>query len=217
MGTIDRDAELNAATRFAKAQRLQKKSSQQAEAMMLDRRRNFLAPADRSFLESIIEQSDLMPLRYFALGQRAAAAVGRIFLQAPDGSGSGFATGFLVAPGLLLTNWHVLRTAEWAQGATLTMDAEDDIRGVPKSPRVFSLDPGRLFLSDQALDFAFCAVAVRAVDGTPLSRYGHLRLFGASGKIVRSEYATIIQHPNGRQKHIASRNNRIDVYPYDDD
>jgi endonuclease G len=60
-------------------------------------------------------------------------------------------------------------------------------------------------------------VAVRAVDGTPLSRYGHLRLFGASGKIVRSEYATIIQHPNGRQKHIASRNNRIDVYPYDDD
>lgn len=75
----------------------------------------------------------------------------------------------------------------------------------------------RLFLSDQQLDFAFSAVSIRAVDGTPLSRYGDLRLFGASGKIVRSEYATIIQHPNGRQKHIASRNNRITVYPYDDD
>ncbi len=58
---------------------------------------------------------------------RAAAAVGRIFLNAPDGSGSGFATGFLVAPGLILTNWHVLRNADWARGATLTMDAEEDV------------------------------------------------------------------------------------------
>ena len=38
-----------------------------------------LAPFDRGFFESIIEHSDLMPLRYFALGQIAAGwcAVGR--------------------------------------------------------------------------------------------------------------------------------------------
>lgn len=182
MGTIDRDMELRAAERYARAQQLQTKSTPEAEAMMLDRRRRFLAPADRGFLESIIEDSDLMPLRYFALGQTAAAAVGRIFLQAPDGQGSGFASGFLVAPGLLLTNWHVLRTAEWARGATLTMDSEDDIDGIPKPPRVFRLEPGRLFLADDSLDFAFVAVASRAVDGTPLSRYGHLRLFADSGR-----------------------------------
>lgn len=217
MGIVDREAEIQSARRYARAQELQARSSPQAEALMLDRRRNFLAPADRGFFESIIEDSDLMPLRYFSLGQIAAAAVGRIFLQAPAGQGSGFASGFLVAPGLLLTNWHVLRTPEWARGATLTMDAEDDIDGIPKPPRVFRLDPERLYLADESLDFAFVAVATRAVDGTPLSRYGHLRLFGESGKIVRGEYATIIQHPNGRQKHIASRNNKITVYPYDDD
>lgn len=61
---------------------------------------------DRGFLESIIEDSDLMSLRYFALGQTAAAAVSRILLQAPDGQGSGFASGFLVAAGLLFTNWQ---------------------------------------------------------------------------------------------------------------
>lgn len=217
MGIIDRASELRAAERYAQALKKQVQTSPEAEAMAFDRRRAFLAPVDRRFLESIIEDSDLMPMRYFALGQIAAAAVGRIFLNAPDGSGSGFATGFLVAPGVLLTNWHVLRTAAWARGATLTMDSEDDLNGIPRPPRVFRLDPGRLFLSDESLDFAFVAVAPRAVDGTALSRFGYLRLLGATGKIVRSEYATIIQHPNGRQKHIASRNNRITVYVYDDD
>ena len=226
MGVIDRGMEVQAAQRYANALQRQDKSpgkSDRAEknaagyAFALNRRRGFLAPADRGFFESILEGSDLMPLRYFALGQIAAAAVGRIFLQAPGGEGSGFASGFLVAPGLLLTNHHVLRTPDWARGATLTMDAEDGIDGIPRPPRVFRLEPERLFISDVDLDFAFVAVAARAVDGTPLSRYGYLRLFGESGKIIRGEYATIIQHPDGRQKHIASRNNKIDVYPYDED
>jgi endonuclease G, mitochondrial len=217
MGTIDREMELRAAERYAKATKQQENTTPESDAIMLDRRRDFLAPADRGFLESIIEESDLMPLRYFALGQQAAAAVGRIFCKAPDGTGSGFATGFLVAPGILLTNWHVLRTVEWAKGATLTMDSEDDIDGLPKPPRVFLLEPERLYLADSTLDFAFVAVASRSLDGTPLSHYGYLRLFAGTGKIVRCEYATIIQHPNGRQKHIASRNNKITVYPYDDD
>jgi len=212
-----REIELDAAKRYTTAQQLQTKTTDEAKARMLDRRRSFVAPTDRAFLESIIEDSDLMPLRYLALGQIAAAAVGRIFLQAPDGQGSGFASGFLVAPGLLLTNWHVLKTPDWARGATLTMDAEDGIDGIPKPPRVFRLEPERLFLSDAGLDFAFAAVAPHAVDGTPLSRYGYLRLFRDSGKILRDEYATIVQHPNGRQKHIASRNNKVTVYPYDDD
>lgn len=230
MGIIDRELELQAAKRYAAARKLQTRTETQAEAeqhrdrqaptseaLMLNRRRSFLAPFDRGFFESILEDSDLMPMRYFALGQIAAAAVGRIYLQAPGGEGSGFASGFLVAPGLLLTNWHALRTPDWARGATLTMDAEDGIDGIPKSPRVFKLEPERLFISDSDLDFAFVAVAPRAVDGTPLNRYGYLRLFGDSGKIIRGEYATIIQHPDGRQKHIASRNNKITVYPYDDD
>jgi endonuclease G, mitochondrial len=217
MGITDREMEVQAADRYAKAKHLQANTSLEAEALILNRRRSFLAPFDRGFFESIIQNTDLMPLRYFALGQIAAAAVGRIFLQAPDGEGSGFASGFLVAPGLLLTNWHVLRSRDWARGATLTMDAEDGIDGIPKPPRVFRLEPERLFLSDQDLDFAFVAAATRAVDGTPLTRFGYLRLFGDSGKIIRNEYATIIQHPDGRQKHIAARNNKITVYPYDDD
>lgn len=32
---------------------------------------------------------------------------------------------------------------------------------------------------------------------------------------MRDEYATIIQHPRGRQKQVAARNNRIEIYVYD--
>lgn len=218
MGNVTFDEQLRTAERFARASRQQEAgSSEEADARMLDRRRRFMLASDRVFFESIIEGSDMMPLRYLALGQLAARAVGRLHLNPGEGQGDGFATGFLVAPNLLLTNKHVLRSTDWARAATLTLDAEDDIHGLPLTPRVFLLDPARVYASDDELDFCFVAVQPRAVDGTPLSAYGHLRLFPDTGKIVREEYATIIQHPNGRQKHIAARNNQIRVYVYDDD
>jgi len=188
----------------------------QLEAEMEDKRRDFLRLSERVFFESIVEGSDLLPLRYLGTGQMAAKAVGRIQVSLADGAGEGFATGFLVAPGLLLTNQHVLRSPSWAEVATLTMDAEDGVDGLPLVPRIFRLMPDRLFIADEKLDFCFVAVAARAVDGTALDEYGHFRLFAETGKIVRGEYATIIQHPNGRQKHIAARDNRISVYVYDD-
>jgi hypothetical protein len=113
----------------------------------------------------VSDQAEALMLdRYFTLGQRAAAAVGRIFLQAPDGSGSGLAPG---------TRPHQLARAPHRR------------MGPGSHPHHGRRGGCRRFL--------------------------HLPLFGASGKIVRSEYATIIQHPNGRQKHIASRNNRIEA------
>jgi endonuclease G len=218
MGRIDYDEAIAAARRYAHSVKQQRRAaSMEAEARMLDMRRRFMLATDRVFFESIIEGSDLLPMRYFGVGQLAARAVGRIAIARDDEKGSGFATGFLVAPNLMLTNQHVLRTREWARAATLTMDAEDGIDGVPMAPRVFRLDPGRLYVADSTLDFCFVAVSPVAVDGTRLERYGYLRLFSATGKIVRDEYATIIQHPNGRQKHIAARNNKITVYVYDEE
>ncbi len=217
MGRIDLNDALRSATRYQKAQtRQHDQRSDQLDASMLNKRRAFLRPADRVFFESIVEGSDLLPIRYLEIGQRASRAVGRLELPSLDGRGIGFATAFLVAPGLLLTNQHVLRTADWAAAATFTLDAADSIEGLPLAPRVFKLQPAELFVADSVLDFAFVRVAERSTDGTPLSDFGYLRLFDQTGKIVRDEYATIIQHPNGRQKHLAARNNRISVYVYDE-
>lgn len=218
MGRIDQLDGLKAAARYARAKDLQqKRSTEEGQARMLDSRRDLMLASGRVFFESIIEGSDLLPIRYLEMGQIAARAVGRIHLPSVDDRGSGFATGFLVAPGLLLTNHHVIPTAASALSATLTMDAQDLLSGLPSTPRVFQLDPTRAYVSDAKLDFAFVGVHPRGSDRTPLARYGHLRLHGVTGKVVRDEFVTIIQHPNGRQKHIAARNNQVRVYVYDVD
>ena len=208
MGRIEYDDSLRAAARYEAAKKRQAEvhdATGQSEAIMLDRRRNFMLAAERVFFESIIEGSDLLPIRYLEMGRLASRAVGRVHLPPADGRGMGFATGFLVAPGLLMTNHHVLPSPTAARSATVTMDAEDGVDGLPMTPRVFQLDPARGFIADQALDFAIVGVSPRATDGTPLAAYGHLRLQAATGKIVREEYATILQHPNGRQKQVTTR------------
>jgi endonuclease G, mitochondrial len=193
-----------------------------AEAGMQAARQQFsgariLRPDTGVFLESVIEGDDLMPIRYFEMGRLAARPVARIHLDLGPRIGQGYATGFMVAPGILLTNHHVLKSADYARAATVTFDAEDDLKGLPKSPKVFLLDPDALFVNDEALDYCFVAVAERSTDGTSIMEYGFLRLFAGTGKIMRDEFATIIQHPRGRQKQVAVRNNKIAVYVYDNE
>jgi endonuclease G len=167
------------------------------------------------FLEAVLEGNDLMPIRYFETGKLASRPVGRIHFDLGPRIGQGFATGFLVAPGLLLTNNHVLPSADVALAASVTFDAEDGLDGLPRPPHVFRLDPKGGYLADKFLDFCFVAVSPRSTEGRSLADFGYLRLHGATGKIVRDEYATIIQHPRGRQKQVAARNNKIVVYVYD--
>jgi endonuclease G len=166
--------------------------------------------------EPPLDRDDLMPIRYFDLGRLAAKPVGRIRIDLGSATGEGYATGFLVAPGILLTNRHVLETAAMARAATVSFDAEDDVRGLPRPVKVFALRPDELFVADDTLDFCCVAVAGTAVDGPArIESYGYLRLFAQAGKITRDEYATIIQHPHGGQKQVAVRNNQIIVYVYD--
>lgn len=175
----------------------------------------YLPIDDQVFFEEIVENDDLMPIRYFELGTLAARPVGRIHLDLGPQVGDGYATGFLVAPGVLLTNWHVLKTPALAMAATVSFDAQDDLKGLPLAPKVFRLRPQELFFSDQKLDFALVQVEPLASQGGRIEAYGYLRLFAQTGKILRDEYATIIQHPRGRQKQVAARNNKIVVYVYD--
>ena len=168
------------------------------------------------FLEEIVEDDDLVPVRYFEMGRLAARPVGRLHLDLGPRVGEGYATGFLVAPGLLLTNWHVLKSPAFANAATVSFDAQDDVRGLPLTPKVFRFRPDALFASDEALDFAFVGVEPLSIDGRArVESFGYLRLFPQTGKILRDEYATIIQHPRGRQKQAAVRNNPVIVYVYD--
>jgi endonuclease G, mitochondrial len=125
-----------------------------------------------------------------------------------DGGGrlTGYGTGSLVSPSLLLTNHHVLPNADTARSSIIEFNYQDGIDGTPLAAIVHPLDPDRFFLADEERDFAL--VAVKA---TPeqLAPFGFNRLIEAEGKAIIGEFVTIVQHPRGEKKQVALRENKI--------
>ena len=160
--------------------------------------------------EVIVGARDFLSIEFLERGLLASRSVGRVLVS----SGSGLkarGTGFLVAPGLLLTNHHVLTSRELAVVCSVEMDYEQNRLGPLKQPQVFFFEPDRFFLNDAALDYALVAVAATSDRGVALANYGWLTLNAAQGKIVVSDqdYLNIIQHPLGREKEVVIRNNRV--------
>ncbi len=120
----------------------------------------------------------------------------------------GFATGFLIAADLLITNWHVFPTRGDASGcgANFLYELVDNkiARGVS-----FALEPERFFISDEALDFAIVAVAPRNGGGQLLADLGQLTLIEARPKILKGQPVNIIQYPEGEPKQYAVSQNRL--------
>lgn len=65
-------------------------------------------------LERLIGVNNLIDARFLALGAAVARTVARVVVKDATGLIAEYGTGFLVAPGLLLTNHHVLETPAWA-------------------------------------------------------------------------------------------------------
>jgi V8-like Glu-specific endopeptidase len=177
------------------------------------------APSRAVFVERILGRSDLLPVAYFARGDRAARSVGRIVIRSAAGVEEGYGTGFLVSPTLLLTNHHVLPAAEVAAQSVVQFDYEKDAVGGRKPAHVCPLDPRRCYVSDEALDFALVGVtlpdgAARQLGWNPLRAHG--------GKAAVGDSVSIVQHPGGDFKQVAVRDNRLidaldDFYHYTTD
>ena len=160
-------------------------------------------------LERIIGDRNLFEINYLLQGARASKAVCRIRIRDRNGNPIGFGTGFLISPGLLLTNNHVLKSKGSAANSTAEFDVELDSFFVAKKPRKFHLRPDQLFFTDKALDYTFVRVAARAVDDFPLADFGHLPLVRTSGKAIGGEFVSIIQHPEGKLKKLVIRDNQV--------
>lgn len=153
----------------------------------------------------VVGTEDFLAVGYLAAGVRAARAVGRVVIR-EGGQVAGFGTGSLVSSALLLTNHHVLPSADVAEGSSVEFSFEDGADGQPLTPVTVNLDPGRFFLADEELDFALVAVG-----GTPdeLADFGFNRLHEDEGDATEGHFVTIVQHPRGEKKQIALRENRI--------
>jgi endonuclease G, mitochondrial len=162
------------------------------------------------FFERIIQGNDLQDVNYLARGEIAAHSIGRIAIRQPSGSRAGWGTGFLIAPGVLLTNHHVLPEARMAERSEVHFAHERDLYGEQVPYASFALLPQKLFHADQKLDFAVVAVAPESInDHRQLSLFGYLPLVGATGKVTDGEWLSIIQHPNGELKQLCVRENKL--------
>src|SRR5688572_25767648 len=96
----------------------------------------------------------------------------------------GFASGFLISPDLILTNHHVFRTPDEAEGIGAQFLFERTEEGL-REGLIFELEPARFFVNDKRLDYAVVAVRPRATGGAELQQFRFLPLIGVKGKILK--------------------------------
>jgi endonuclease G len=165
--------------------------------------------SDLFFQERIIGKSNLEQVNFLSRGQRAARTVGRISVFSQHDIPIGTGSGFLVGPGLLLTNHHVLETIQQADsGSYILFNYEYDADNRLKTTERFDFSSD-LFFTDKDLDFTFVAVAMTGSGGTDIREFGALRLIEESGKALKGEPVSILQHPSGLPKQIAIRDSTV--------
>ncbi len=168
------------------------------------------APVDDRALEVIIGEANFLPAWFLQVGAQAASAVCKIEASGVNyqgARGSWCGTGFLVTPSILLTNTHVVNSADVARGAVCIFNYQYERDGMLGSTRGYRLDPDRLFITSPAiggLDFTFVWV-----QDEPGSEFGFVGLDRNAFAIRDREYVNVIQHPAGRPKSVVLQDNRV--------
>ncbi|MBK5292580.1 MAG: DNA/RNA non-specific endonuclease [Acidobacteriia bacterium] len=160
--------------------------------------------------ERIINGNELVSINYLEKGAQTAKSVGRVHVKDSGGELIGFGTGFMIAPGLMMTNHHVLENANQARRSQMEFDFELDAAGKDRPTSFFSLRPEQFFFSSEDLDFSVVAVSPKSEDQRRhVAEFSFLSLIEQTGKAVRAEYLTIIQHPGGQRKQVCVRENQL--------
>ncbi|GAU70238.1 putative hypothetical protein [Streptomyces sp. NBRC 110611] len=180
-------------------------------------------PLPGEIKEEIIHRDDTVPIGFLRGGALAGAAVARIKVPPYEGGAplqpNGFphsGTGWLIAPDLLITNHHVVN-ARAGTGAGRPMAGPEDLRlQARRSTARFDFDAdaddtetveaavAELVAADPALDYAVLRLADRP--GRPALKLAERPLTVTGDSYVA---VNIIQHPGGRSKRVALRNNLV--------
>lgn len=147
-------------------------------------------------LEKINKEPDFLPAKFLQDGANRSRAVCRVLL----GGGSG--TGFLIAPGLIMTNNHVLDSKRTAAGAT----AEFGFAEGEELTRV-TINPDRFFITSPSHELDYTIVAI---NDSELGEIQPIGLRRTPASVTRHERVHVIQHPRGRQKEVALHDNRVE-------
>ena len=154
-------------------------------------------PAEEITPERIIGENTLRPMYYLRRALAAADAVVRI-----DLSGQAKGSGFLVAPGVIMTNNHVIANEAEAQTAQACFfDEVSDPKTAAASQPKKTVKVEALLYTNKQLDFTL----LRLQPGAPQPESLPLRPI----EVAVNARVAIIQHPGGYPKQISLQNNLV--------
>lgn len=151
--------------------------------------------------EKIITSNTLRPIAFLSHGLEVSRAVA--FLRVQDGAKAWSATGFLLAPSLLVTCHHVVPEQRLLKGTQARFNYEDDRFGNPLPSSTYKPPPDGFFHTEPSLDYS-----VLELEGRPGDDWGWLRC--AESPPGEGDRVNIIQHPAGRPKEIALQSNYVE-------
>ncbi|MDR6197468.1 DNA/RNA non-specific endonuclease [Siphonobacter sp. SORGH_AS_0500] len=163
-------------------------------------------------LEKIRGTNNLTSVATFLRGFEVSMSVGLIYdRRKPDMDRAAIGTGFLVAPGILITNHHVIASKEEAQQYGVLMNYQRNLEGNLSISYAYAFAPDELFYTHAHLDFTVVKVVAQELKQAkkPITDFGYLRLIEESGKITKGEFAALIEHPNGKPKQVVLFENAI--------
>ncbi|HDQ71845.1 MAG TPA: serine protease [Chloroflexi bacterium] len=158
-------------------------------------------PPDQ-LLEKMIGEPTLQPIRFLERALQLARSVA--YIEVTTSSFIDKGTGFMLSPGLLLTNNHVLPTKTAAEQAAFQFNYQQTLQGDLGPVKTYRVKKDGVFHTDADLDYTIVELA-----DTPGEEWGFIPL-SAGASVHRDDRVNIIQHPDGRPKQISFRNNFVE-------
>jgi V8-like Glu-specific endopeptidase len=156
-----------------------------------------------SVLEKVIDENTLRPFYYLRLGLEAGDGVCQIL--APTGTG----TGFLIAPNLILTNHHVIGSADILRRTEILFRFRKNPNGTYDRAISVEPEPEGTFAADPrpGLDAAVFTLTPDSAESLVKSGIHPLTL--SNKEVTVGDRVAIIQHAAGLPLQVALQNNRV--------